>query len=316
MIISEQDQNIISQDSARQIQDTVSLKSTITADSSAFTDTVGSVVNSDTLSRLKDIFIVESGSSEDTLFIPEVPERDSLTLAINPTVNFESLLKNGKEIPEQPFNDDWIIGIVLVSAFIYATFSVFSSKLLTHIKMFLLFKGIGDPSSRERGTSLIWQSGIIDLISFSNIALFAYCAADYYNISLSGVTGLFLWLLLFLISFAVVSIRYVLCIITGNISGASEVFREYSVTIYQFYRISGFILFLLSVFLAYTTLIASDTIIFSGLIIISALYLMRILRLLLIFLKRNISILYLILYLCALEFLPVMIVIKYLTDLF
>jgi hypothetical protein len=44
-------------------------------------------------------------------------------------------------------------------------------------------------------------------------------------------------------------------------------------------------------------------------------YLIRVIRLIIIFLNRNISIFYLILYLCALEILPVLIVIKYFTGL-
>ena len=44
-------------------------------------------------------------------------------------------------------------------------------------------------------------------------------------------------------------------------------------------------------------------------------YSIRVIRLLIIFLNRNISIFYLILYLCALEILPVLIVVKYFTGL-
>jgi len=43
---------------------------------------------------------------------------------------------------------------------------------------------------------------------------------------------------------------------------------------------------------------------------------MRIIKLFSIFLNRNISILYLILYLCALELLPVVVLIKYFAGLF
>ena len=53
----------------------------------------------------------------------------------------------------------------------------------------------------------------------------------------------------------------------------------------------------------------------AGIIIIGLMYLIRVVRLLIIFLNRNISIFYLILYLCALEILPGLIIVKYFTGL-
>ncbi|MDQ1332313.1 MAG: hypothetical protein QG576_347, partial [Bacteroidota bacterium] len=88
------------------------------------------------------------------------------------------------------------------------------------------------------------------------------------------------------------------------------------VTIYLSYRMMALVLFILVILLSYTTFFPSKALFLTGFITIAALYLMRIIRLLLIFMKRNISILYLILYLCALEFLPVVTLVKYITGLF
>ncbi len=52
-----------------------------------------------------------------------------------------------------------------------------------------------------------------------------------------------------------------------------------------------------------------------GIIVLGILYLIRVLRLFVIFINRNISILYLILYLCALEILPILISVKYISGL-
>jgi len=69
------------------------------------------------------------------------------------------------------------------------------------------------------------------------------------------------------------------------------------------------------VLLAYTVFL-SDHVFFSiGAIALIVFYLYRIIRLFLIFIKRNMSILYLILYLCALEILPVLILVRYFTGL-
>jgi len=187
---------------------------------------------------------------------------------------------------------------------------------LQDAKIFLFYKGIGDIASRDRGASISWQSGIINLISFSNAALLIYCAAEYYNFVPFSINGILLWLLFLGILISLALIRYIVCYLVGNISGEIAVFGEYTATVFQSFRITGFIFLCLTILLAYTNLLPAVAIFYTGLVFTSAFYLMRVIRLFLIFLKRNVSILYLILYLCALEFLPVLIVLKYLTDLF
>lgn len=282
MIISEHVQNIVLQDTAGKTQDTSLIKIILSAAPAAKTDSSGLIRNT------------------------EFSAQENISLQ----------LKDGKEIPPQPFNGDWIVAIVLLSAFVYATISTFSGKFLREVKFFLLFKEIDNPSLIERKTHLYLQPGIVNLISFSNVALFGYCTADYYNFIPFGISGFLLWLLFLTIVTTLVTLRHIVCLLIGNISGKTGVFGEYSFTVSQSYRITGFLLFLLSILLTYINLIHPETILVSGLILSFTVYILRISRLFLIFLKRNISILYLILYLCALEILPILILLRYFTDLF
>jgi hypothetical protein len=115
---------------------------------------------------------------------------------------------------------------------------------------------------------------------------------------------------------AAISARHALCAITGNISDEKDAFREYIITVYHSYRYIGIILFTLVIFISFSKLFPEKLLFFTGFIAAGVFYLVRVMRLFMIFIKRNISILYLILYLCALEFLPVMILLKYFTGLF
>ena len=67
--------------------------------------------------------------------------------------------------------------------------------------------------------------------------------------------------------------------------------------------------------MSYTRILPVRDFVEAGIIVLGFMYLVRVIRLLIIFLNRNISIFYLILYLCALEILPVLIVVKYFTGL-
>ena len=338
MIISEQDQNNIRQDSVRQIKDTSLKEIIIPADSAEPTGPAKSIITvqairgevpviadttsvslrnylseiiySDTTNRNLPVF------NDHSLFFPFSFIRKNENKVYQKTGIITSNLREGKAIPPQPFNDDWIIVIVLAAAFIYSTLSAFPGRTFHNVKAFLFFKGIGDPSSRDRGAFFQWQSILINIVSFSGAALFAYCTADYFGFYPFGISGIKLWLMLLGLIHLLVIIRHMLCLLLGSITGENALFGEYSATVYQSYHITGFFLLLITVLVSYTTFPAPQTLLFSGLFAVSAAYLLRILRLLLIFLKRNISIFYLILYLCALEFLPVLIVLKYLTDLF
>jgi hypothetical protein len=225
-------------------------------------------------------------------------------------------LKDGKELPVRPFHEDWIILVVLAAAFLYSSIRTFSKNFLPEIIRFFSFRGVGDPVSGDIGEVYHWQSTIVNLISFFNVALFVYCAAFYYDFIPAGISGILFWSIAFFAVALIVTLRHLVCFATGVISGQKQIFNEYMVTVYQSYRYAALILFILVIILSYTELFSAQTIFTLGLIGFSALYLMRIIRLLLIFIKRDVSVLYLILYLCALEFLPVLVTAKYFTGLF
>ena len=80
-------------------------------------------------------------------------------------------------------------------------------------------------------------------------------------------------------------------------------------------ELAAFFLFLFIILMSYTEILPVKVFILSGIFILAIIYLIRVVRLFIIFLNRNISIFYLILYLCALEILPVLIIVKYFTGL-
>jgi hypothetical protein len=235
------------------------------------------------------------------------------------TMGKESLLlklRDGVKIPEQPFNEDWLVFAVMGSIFLYAMISIISRRFFHDMRRFFLFSGVGDPASRDMPALFHWQSTIINTVTFFNIALFAYCAADYFKLIPYIFHGIIFWFLCTVIVIAAVTLRHLVCHITGSISDQIEVFNEYIITIYLSYRYAAVLLFIISLMILYTDLFNTKSLFLSGLAVIGLAYLIRITRLLMIFIRKSISIFYLILYLCALEFLPVLILLKYFTDLF
>jgi hypothetical protein len=224
-------------------------------------------------------------------------------------------LKPGQEIPVQALHDDWFILIILVAAFLFSLIRTSASAMLPGVTRFFLFRGINDPLSRDIGGLFHWQSTILNLISFLILGLFVYCTVSYFQLIPDGISGFLFWLISLGLIISAVTLRHIVCVITGNVSGEREVFREYLLGVYQFYRFSALFLFANIFLMSYTLLLPARGSIFSGMILVGIMYFFRVIRLMIIFINRNISLFYLILYLCALEILPVLILIKYISGL-
>jgi hypothetical protein len=225
-------------------------------------------------------------------------------------------LNPGQNIPLQPLHSDWIILIILISAFLYSYIRTTSKSLFPWIMRFFLFRGINDHSSRDVAGLFNWQSTILNFVSFLVVGLFGYCFAISYDIIPAGISGIKGYLIFFGIIVTAVTLRHITCLITGNMSGERDVFREYVIGVYQSYRISAMILLVIVVLLSYTILMPVKVYFTAGIIAFFIIYSIRVVRLLIIFINRKLSIFYLILYLCALEILPVGITVKYFTGLF
>jgi hypothetical protein len=224
-------------------------------------------------------------------------------------------LKEGLDLPEKPLHHDWILGIIFLAAFLWLVVRTTTRSIFPELTRFLLFRDINESSSRDIGSLFYWQSTILNFVSFLIIGLFAYCAAAWYDFIPEGIQPfLFMLISLGIVVFGITS-RHFICLAAGNLSSETEAFNEYLITVYQSYRFSSILLFAIVVFLAYTVIFPPQVYFVLGAIVLIIFYLYRVTRLFLIFMKRNISILYLILYLCALEILPVLILLKYFTGL-
>jgi hypothetical protein len=229
----------------------------------------------------------------------------------NLRASIQKHLRRGEILPARFFHDDWIIIIIFIVTFLYTAIRVTSKNLLPEIIRFFLFRGINDPVSRDFGALFNWQTTILNLCSFISLSLFGYFTLAWYDILPTGSDGIVVWLISFLLIVTGITLRHFICIITGIISGKREVYREYLLGVYQSYRFSAAILFVIVILISYTHLLSIKTCFLTGFFVLVIMYLIRITRLYLIFINRNISIFYLILYLCALEIMPVLILFKY-----
>jgi hypothetical protein len=224
-------------------------------------------------------------------------------------------LRAGDEIPVRPLHDDWIILIILCAAFMFTIVRKSTDTIFQGVERFFLFRGVNNPPSRDLGGLFTWESTIRNLISFLVLGLFFYSAASFQNMIPSSLNGIIFWIISVSVVIAAVTLRHLLCLLTGEVSGEREVFSEYLLSIYQFYRFSALLIFVVIILISYTKIFPAKSYFIAGAAVLATLYLIRVIRLFIIFINKNISLFYLILYLCALEILPVLISVKYISGL-
>jgi hypothetical protein len=147
------------------------------------------------------------------------------------------------------------------------------------------------------------------------MALFFYSFAELRDMIPQGISSFVFMLICLGIIIAGITSRHFVCTATGSLSDRQELFDEHLVTVYNSYRFLSILLLAIVIMLAYTAVLPEKFLLGAGIVIFLIFYLLRTFRLFLIFMKRNISVLYLILYLCALEILPVLILIRYFNQL-
>ena len=213
--------------------------------------------------------------------------------------------------PEKMSTD---FSFILLSACLLLTtvLTVFGRKSMISGLASLSFRR--QPEMLVPGTSevLSWPPVIRNLITIFNLSLFTSVALLFTgvvryestaaSIKLTAIiTGAFL---------AALMLRHLTCIILAETTGLKSAYREYMNIIYNTWFADALILFILNAIILFAPLNNPVPLIWSGIIITAIFLIIRTLRLLTIFLNRHISISYFILYLCALEILPVLVILK------
>jgi hypothetical protein len=220
-------------------------------------------------------------------------------------------LKNGEERPVVAFHSDWSMLVILISFLLFTLVKTSTRNLKRSEKTFPLKSA----DNHDSGGLFHWQSTIMNLVSFLVLALFCYNAASIYGTLPAGFSGLAFWGICLGVLIVAFTLRHAICLVTGRMSGQSEAFNEYLAGIYQSYHLGAVVIFILVILVSYTFLLSDKLFLITGIATIGLMFLWRVIRLMIIFLNRNISIFYLILYLCALEILPVAVAVRYVTGL-
>lgn len=223
---------------------------------------------------------------------------------------------NSRETPAIPTLDapDWIVGILLISLIVVAWIRIFYNKYLASAFTGLLLYQHGKNLFRER--NLHYQRFSLGMNTLFSITagLFLYLVHDYFSPGFPWLKGFPGFLLLAAVVMLVFFIRSVICRLTGFIARAGDLFAEYMHTIMMINKVLGLVLLPLVIGLPYLPGFLVPYLIYGGLGLFLFAYLVRIYKGLQIFTLNRFSIFWMILYLCALEILPYLMIYKHITS--
>ncbi|MGC9342643.1 MAG: DUF4271 domain-containing protein [Bacteroidales bacterium] len=151
---------------------------------------------------------------------------------------------------------------------------------------------------------------ILNIFYFLTSGIFFYLVFDYFDYHPMGLKNLKLLgiIITFLISYSL--LRILLMKITGALFQREKLFSEAIFHNFLYNKIAGIILIPFILLIAYTRDIYNDIFVFTGLTAFVAVVLMRLIRLIIFIYKSVVLLFYFILYLCTLEILPVLVIIK------
>ncbi len=251
-------------------------------------------------------------SRKDFLFIASekiIDNKSTRVVTEIPSINQDNYHSEEK-IPS--LWNDWVLGIIILSFILLVWIKLFYNKVLSATGNSIFNYQISHNLFRDKSTLTQRAFLIMDFVFYLNVGLFIYLSARHFNLTLVHPEGIIAFLLFTGFIFVVYLLRYIANKIVGYVSLTQKIFAEYFHNIFIHTRVTGLVLLPFIIAIPYADYRITSVVIFAGAGIIILGYILRIIRGIKIFTLRKISLLYLFLYLCTLEFIPILVFFKYL----
>jgi len=211
------------------------------------------------------------------------------------------------------YRSDWIFVLLMIPILIYLIVSVAEKYSFGRIIRIVFSNKYAITSYRNINPGIELFQVLLGVLSMISIATFMLFLEIHFDITFYTLKPFGLWLFNLLLVSIIVFFRYMVILILGAITRTREAFREYLFSVSRNFKLIGVLLMFLNLFIAYLAGLPDKYLIYASFLMIGIILFFRLIRLVNIFLSRRFSLFYLILYLCTLEFLPALILVRYLS---
>ncbi|MDA3928573.1 MAG: DUF4271 domain-containing protein [Prolixibacteraceae bacterium] len=236
----------------------------------------------------------------DTISDSQIQKMDSVTTASDNETLFSSVKK-------EPFLSDWSVVFIIVAVALFASVRVTSGKYFHFLIQSSLNRQTANRLYRERINNILHPSFRLDILFNLTLGLYLLHVESYFFSSfIYSELVVFLLNVLILLMFNLS--KFLLYRLSGLLFKCQNEISEYIFYSKSSNRIMGVFLFPIAVLLLFQNGIWRELSLFIGLITILILSVSSLYKGIRIIGQKDISIYYLILYLCSLEILPLLIV--------
>jgi len=197
---------------------------------------------------------------------------------------------------------------LVLSFLLFATVRLIFNKYLSQLIQSTINYSTFSRLFRERYFNLFHASFRLDLIFSMVMALFGYQVLSVYKINFGTSRSFYVYLICLGIVIGYFIAKRIIFYLVGILTESKREVQEYLFSISVFNRVLGLFLLPVSATIAFVPVSQVQPLLLIGLGIIVIFYLLSLIRGSKIFLKKQYSISYLILYLCTLEFLPLLLI--------
>jgi len=206
-------------------------------------------------------------------------------------------------------NQDWVLGIILIFWAIFASVRVGFLKYLGQLFVSVVNINASMRLYQQRGYKTMYGAVRLDLIFHLILPLSVYQIAAFYKMDIPGYPAIVFFLALLLVINGYLFTKILLYKLAGSIVMLNDQTEEAVFNIRLYYKALGLIL--LPIVTIHAVIVQTNFItiwIMAALIVI--MYFSNVIRTIYLGIRKDISIFYLILYLCTLEILPLLLVFK------
>ncbi len=247
----------------------------------------------------------EEKSTNNQVFIEDESSKEQAYSEYKPRID-----KVNPEYIQEKFQFDWITILLASSLLILGWVRLFNKKYITSIFKSIISYQESSSLLREKNSLMERASFLLNTLFISNTALFIVQIKYFLNFSFSSIENHLVYFIVFSSLLALYIFRALTSGFIGYVFLKQKVFGEYFHNVNIFTKATGLLLFPVIISLQFLSFYYVHIFIYAGMIMISLLYFFMIIRAFQIINRKNVSIFYMILYLCAFEISPFLVIYK------
>jgi hypothetical protein len=206
---------------------------------------------------------------------------------------------------------NWLPVILIFSLFLFTFIKFQYQKYVGQVVISLINYQVSLRLLRERNVLFRNMSLGLNMVFALNLGLFIFFFLHYFSIEQkfpNNIVNVLIYSLGLIILYAIKTFS---CRLVGFLFKVQSEFAEYVHNINLFNKNIGLFLFPIVILYPYLNESLRPAVLYLGIAILAIMFLLRTIRAFQIIMRKGVSMFYLILYLCAIEILPALIVVKY-----